>query len=500
MHRYKLMFAEYPLRAYEREMALWELQELLPDARVRCDGEEVSVHTETLDGQAHKKLRKLTFFSKFRKCGRWIATNQSVLEAADRNNRLARNVRYFSHSLHEYKGRFYPQLCKSLINISGGEGVVLDPFCGCGTLLFESALNGVQSVGVDINPVGHMISQAKVSSLRMSQETLNKMRNFFYEKSDNSVKQRGIPLNGRDMDYLRRWFPEKNLVQIIQLDDEINSNFSEEESLFLRVVLSEILKIFSWQSPDEQRIRRRKDTPPSNVREFFCERLFQHLDKISILNGIRKPYDLKAEAMLGDARNLPLASSSIDFVVSSPPYATALPYIDADRLSLYLFALTNKKTFNELGRSSIGNREILVSERKKWEEQISSAYSNHELPINILDFLSEIRDRNARANVGFRRRNTAALLYKYFIDMRDSLGEIMRVLKSKGKASLVVGNNFTVAGGVPMEIPTAHFINTIANNMGIRVLRKIYSSTPSPYNIYSKNAIRRETISILEMP
>ena len=496
MTRRELVLAEYPLRPHERELALMELRGLLPDARVLEDRGAV-VALETADPEADRKMRRLAFFSRFRADGGWAFTAQRELEALDGGRAGVRNIRYLAHGLHEYKGRFYPQLGKALMNAAGGgRGAALDPFCGCGTLLLEAALNDSPAVGVDINPVGWMIARAKIASLRLGEKSAAKMRRAF-GADDGSTSPDAAP-DGASMEYLRRWFPEPNLREILRLDSRIRALFSGEPRLFLRVVLSESLKRFSWQAPGEQRIRRRKDSPPDNVREFFRERLFLHLAKAEALRGIRRKSPPRADARLGDARALPVDSESADFVVTSPPYATALPYIDADRLSLFFFGLADRGKFAELERRSIGNREISAGARRTWEGRIIRARADAELPGEILDFLEEARDRNARAAVGFRRRNTAALLCKYFLDMRDALREMRRALKPNGPAALVVGDNFTVAGGTRLEIPTARFINLTAEQNGFRLRRTVSTAPPAAYNIYSRNAIRRETVSFLQ--
>ena len=477
---------------------MMELRGLLPDVHVRKKGEKALL-LKTADSDLDNKLRRLSFFSRFRGDSDWIYTTQRELETLGGGKASTRNIRYLAHGLHEYKGRFYPQLCKALMNaIGGGRGTALDPFCGCGTLLLEAALNDSPAIGVDINPVGRMIAQAKIASLRLGRTNIAKMRRVFIE-GRKRVRASTISVPKRkNLEYLQRWFPESNLEEILRLDSEIQASFSGEAQMFLRVVLSESLKRFSWQEPGEQRIRRRKDSPPENVRGFFCERLLWHLEKVEALRKIRRSAPPKADARMGDVRMLPVNSESVDFVVTSPPYATALPYIDADRLSLFFFGLADRRKFVDLERHSIGNREISVADRKAWEERIKDARTDTELPEEILDFLEEVHIRNVRANVGFRRRNTAALLCKYFLDMRDALQEIHRALKPDGPAALVVGDNFTVAGNKRMEIPTARFINLIAEQNNFRIQKVISTAPPTAYNIYSRNAIREESVSILQ--
>ena len=73
----------------------------------------------------------------------------------------SRRLRYGPHGIHEYRGKFFPQLVKALINIAGlAEGaIVLDPMCGSGTAICEARVMGMKAIGVDINPMAVEISR-----------------------------------------------------------------------------------------------------------------------------------------------------------------------------------------------------------------------------------------------------------------------------------------------------------------------------------------------------
>ena len=53
-----------------------------------------------------------------------------------------RNLRYGPHGIHEYRGKFFPQLVRSLLNIAGAgsTSLILDPMCGSGTTPTEAVL------------------------------------------------------------------------------------------------------------------------------------------------------------------------------------------------------------------------------------------------------------------------------------------------------------------------------------------------------------------------
>ena len=76
-------------------------------------------------------------------------------------------TRYSVHGLHEYKGKFNPQVAKALLNIFGvrSGGRVLDPFCGSGTTLVECTHADVLGLGIDINPFAVFLANAKLRAL-----------------------------------------------------------------------------------------------------------------------------------------------------------------------------------------------------------------------------------------------------------------------------------------------------------------------------------------------
>jgi len=70
---------------------------------------------------------------------------------------------YAFHNLYPYKGKFYPRVVRTLINAFGltQGNLILDPFNGSGTTTHEATLMGIESVGIDITPIGVIISKLK---------------------------------------------------------------------------------------------------------------------------------------------------------------------------------------------------------------------------------------------------------------------------------------------------------------------------------------------------
>src|SRR2546421_12091818 len=62
------------------------------------------------------------------------------------------------HRWFRYREGFSPHL----LNYFSDTKSRLDPFCGCGTTLLESARQGVCSYGVDLNPLATFLAQTKI--------------------------------------------------------------------------------------------------------------------------------------------------------------------------------------------------------------------------------------------------------------------------------------------------------------------------------------------------
>jgi len=65
---------------------------------------------------------------------------------------------------HPYPARFIPQVPAQVLDLLQVQsGTVLDPFCGSGTTLAEARRNGLDALGVDINPIACLISRVRTS-------------------------------------------------------------------------------------------------------------------------------------------------------------------------------------------------------------------------------------------------------------------------------------------------------------------------------------------------
>jgi DNA modification methylase len=421
-----------------------------------------------------------------------------------------RCLRYGTHGVHEYRGKFFPQLVRSLINISGLQpgATVGDPMSGSGTTVVESILANCTGRGLDMNPLSVFMGNVKAKLLSADPERIARD----YEKVRSELmateSRRGRclayfeSLPDADRSYLSAWFSPEVLSGLDDISLAILRVEDENSRDLMRVSLSNIIRNVSWQKNDDLRVRKdvRLDVDIDPKKEFLEELgrsvravlafLFQNLP-------VPNP---KFEIVAGDARSCGSSwgENSIDVVITSPPYATALPYLDTDRLSLCYLGLLPRPEHRIRDKSMIGNREVSEKIRKDyWGKHIRE---KSKLPQSVSELIDKIDTLNSGTSVGFRRRNLPALLSKYFFDMKEVIEGIKIALKPGHCAFVVVGNNHTVAGGQRVDIQTAKFLSDIAASIGFEIADPLPMEMLVSRDIFKGNAMASEEILVFKKP
>lgn len=440
------------------------------------------------------------YYDRFVKLTRRAAAHDvALVELASsvRDGHRAEAHNYLTHGIHSYKGKYFPQIVRSLVNTAGaGVGsLVVDPFAGSGTTTLEAALMGVRGVGVDRNPLAVLIARTKIDALRL---TIDHVRAG--ELAVIAQLESGARAELPNLEYLERWFPAETLVAITRILGAIEAATAEDAFKDLaRLALSTHLRSWSLQEPSQLRIFRRSEAPPASALvDRFVVQLAEYANVVAVgvrllaELGIRLP-DVRLD--LADSREMGAwgcPPTSVDAVITSPPYATALPYIDTDRLSIFCLGLAQVQDRSGLEWEMIGTREILTKQRKELEEALTRNAA--QLPAVVVGQILSIKSANDKASVGFRRRNLPALLYRYFIDMRSVLRNAGTALRSGGLCAVVIGDSYTVAGNKKVRIRTADFLTAIAEEAGLHCIERIPMGGQTAYLPHQRNGIPAERI------
>ncbi|MDA3276325.1 hypothetical protein KK172_11420 [Pseudomonas aeruginosa] len=483
---------------------LWPYEKLL---RVRESGSS--------DGRADLGVRGLVesrsmvfTHSISRASGGAEATWQSILENGTASSSAARkDPKYVTHGLHPYKGKFYPQLAKALINICKlGQGAkILDPFCGSGTTVLEGYLNGYSAYGCDIHPLAAKVARAKSRVLDEEPDVLSEIVSSILDAIDQAPLDFSSELEQFDVDCLdeiEKWFAAPVARKLNWLLRVIRKGSEGVSRDFLESVLSSVIREVSQQEPSDLRIRYRKDMlQDADVLGLFREQLvvqFSRIDKFWRVRGYSPNAFFSSTVIAGDNRSrqtydaLGLSDQSIDLVLTSPPYAMALPYIDTDRLSLLtLFGLPSSKR-RPIEQSLIGSREISQGVKKGLEEGF---LENSVLPAECLDFVRNLYDKiGTDSQAGFRKKNMPALMYRFLMDMSSVFEQLHRLCKPGADVMVVIGDSKMTVNGEDVRIPSTDLLEVVAKFRGFSSIERIDISVTTENLVHIKNAITENVV------
>jgi DNA modification methylase len=418
-----------------------------------------------------------------------------------------KDPKYVTHGLHAYKGKFYPQLAKALINLCNlkPEAKILDPFCGSGTTLLEGYLNGEKTFGCDMHPLAAKIAKAKVGILELNPDVVREAAGTLMQRIEQAptyLTGEMEQLHEECLDEIGRWFPSPVIRKLNWLLRSIRSVSEGVLRDFLEVVLSSIIREVSQQDPNDLRIRKRKKLlKDADVFGLYLDALDAQYERIQRFWSVRgySPNKFHSCSVVADDsrkwstfQKLGLTESSVDMILTSPPYATALPYIDTDRLSLLVLLGMDASCRRPFEYNLIGSREIVNKERKLLESEIEGEAK--ELPASIRNYLVKLHDRVSKGDGGFRRKNMPALLMRFFLDMDIVLENCYRLLRAGGKAMVVIGDNHMVINGAYERIATTDFLQDIALSRGFKLVERIDISVTTENLIHIKNAIKENVV------
>lgn len=500
----------YRMWQYEERLRAEELRGLGFDVEALATAEPI---TANVSQPALWNARRPSFSKSYSVSGGNFQDSwQNVLENGDSDPATRKDPKYATHGIHPYKGKFYPQLAKSLLNASGVDigSIVLDPYCGSGTVPLEGFLNGHRAYGVDMNPLAAKIAKAKTGILQIDRPLVEGAIVSVLAAVDRQTQFQ----HGREefpagsLTELESWFPPKVLDKLNWLLGQVRL-FGEPRLVdFFEAVASSVIRDVSQQEPSDLRIRRRKEAlEDAQVLELFAARLKMQSRKLQKYwrAAARCPgHQFAPVIQEGDSRkrafldDMGLADGSVDCVVTSPPYATALPYIDTDRLSILAILGVPSSERSALEEALTGSREIRRSTKNALELKLESADAESSLPASVVRTLRHIRTENQSEGVGFRRDNMPALLWRYFIDIKLTLTQVSRLLKSGGRAYYVVGDSKTKLGEEWFAIETCRHISDIANSIGFIVHKPIDIDVTTERMMHMKHSITKNQVLVFE--
>ncbi len=353
---------------------------------------------------------------------RFIHRPDLATTATSRDLRTAPRHRWF-YFPHSYSYR----LVDTILDYWGlpPDSIVADNFSGSGTTLLAARQRGLIAMGFDLSPLSVTVGTAKVSSY--NELTLQRaFRKILAASSDDSP-----PLSRR----LARAFTDTELREVFALLRPINTLQRTSRSFFVVALLSAIRE-FSRAVPDGGWFRWQEWPDRSDeVRSAFKNTVSLMMSDVHALNwssGVDT-----ASVRRADARNLPIGSSSIDGLITSPPYANRHDYSRVFHIELLLLGEAESDV-TELRHCSIRSH-VEAKPPRGFTRQLE-AYKPPALLREALEALPTNTENRVRR-----------FLQGYFEDIYLSLVDVARILRPGGRAAYVVGNVRHAGVMVPVD-------------------------------------------------
>lgn len=217
------------------------------------------------------------------------------------------------HGVYPYRGKISAIDAQQIIKQFKKGKVLLDPFCGSGTIVYEAQKCGLKAYGVDMNPIAVDIARAKLS-------ISNKGKEDFLKEAISVINNAKALTKVKSMDIKAlRYFHRETANQIMKVAHYIDEMSDYIKACFYGAIClsARACNWYKWTSSTVG-----KDIHPKKYINFYEK----------FLNKVKKHYYPNryngSKVFLYDARRLAdiIDPDTIDYVFTSPPYFDCLDY------------------------------------------------------------------------------------------------------------------------------------------------------------------------------
>ena len=419
------------------------------------------------------------------------------------------------HDWYRFVLSFPPHLVRDYVDRLGlaAGGTVLDPFCGTGTTLVECKKLGLASIGVESHPMAHFASAVKVD-WSVDGEALRRQAEAIAAVASRTLAQQGLrdcheaPLFAEDALepsegpspplrclpveqsrlLLKNSISPLPLHRTLVLLDAIDEHGNEPIRRCARLALASALvrRIGNLKFGPEVGVGKVKGDVP--VIDVWLQGMCAMAADLSELRGVAAG---EARALRADARDAGtvLEPSSVDAVITSPPYPNEKDYTRTTRLeSVVLGLLRDKRHLRELKQGLIRSNTRGVYKADMDDQEVA----NHPAIRKIATAI-ERRRLDLGKTSGFERLYHRVTLL-YFGGMRRHLASLRPTLKLGAKLAYVVGDQ---ASYLRVMIRTGELLADLAQSLGYRLIDiDLFRTRPSTVT----GQQLREEVVLLEWP
>jgi DNA modification methylase len=396
-------------------------------------------------------------------------------------NRLSPEDRA-AHDWYRFVLSFPPHLVREYIHRFGLDNTkcVLDPFAGTGTTLVECKKLVIPGVGIEANPMAHFASQVK-TDWSIDPNGLIEHSNLVAESARAELKAKGIeddlparslwngdpsepyktlPADAFEL-LIKDSISPRPLHKVLILREALERHRDEKYYRHERLALAKALvsSISNLHFGPEVGVGPAKSDSPVVSSWFDCVR--------SMANDLRHLQfykDVPTKVHHGDARSVIdiLGPSSIDAVITSPPYPNEKDYTRTTRLESVILGFVNdRRALQELKRGLVRSNTRNVYKGDDDDQWVASHQEIQRIAEEI-----EARRLELGKTSGFERLY-AKVTKLYFGGLKRHLAELRRVLRPGAHLAYVVGDQ---ASYLRVMIRTGHLLGDIAESLGYELM------------------------------
>lgn len=393
------------------------------------------------------------------------------------------NKRLPEYRWYKYKEGFSAALLFYLFDkLNLDSGKIIDPFAGAGTTLFAASEFGLDSLGIELLPIGCEIVKARLAILNSNKRNLVLRLNRW--RDEKLWKHTKLSKSFKHLRITEGAFPketEKALEQYLALADKETNGLKTILRFAALCILEEISytrkdgQYLRWDSRAGRSIKKKFNKGPIPSFDISITRklteITQDLERekfdlfpVTSVSKKRGKIELKKGSCLEILPRLP--SGSFDGLITSPPYCNRYDYTRTYALELALLGIDEEELRNlrqTMLSCTVENRDkadLNLYFSTEILETVEKIFDSQSVINNIVKYLSKCKEEGLLNNNGLVR-----MIKNYFWEMSLCIYECARILKPNAPF-IMVNDNVRYQG---ITIPVDLILSDIAKKIGFRI-------------------------------
>ena len=342
-----------------------------------------------------------------------------------------------------------------------------DPFAGTGTVCLTAKMNGIDSIGTETHPFVQWIAEAKIKCLSCDPKRLKSEADKIADKAESSWGDEVLSsMNWPDL--VHKCFSTENLQRLAALRKAVETGRPEFQSFFKIALTATLREATSagagWPYIAPSKFAERK-VQKDAIREFWnrCRLMTEDLSIVQ-WRGIPKAV---SRVLKADARQFSkyAGESTLDLVVTSPPYLNNYDYADRTRLETYFWGVCN--SWGEVTKR-VRDRLIMAATtqvRRGEMAETARLPGIAEASAEVQGILGEaVRKLESLRNEKSGKKSYDLMVAGYFEDMLKVIRETYKALRPGASFVLVVGDSAPYG----VHVATDVLIGKLATAIGFR--------------------------------